>query len=152
MNPTSPDASVAPNPVVDRPGRFRYHDGNRVRFGDPLKIQLRLAGACPGGNILALNEPLAEIDPPEGEARPDVAAFGKAAETLDPVIAVGFDLPPFDESTGAGLTLIERVGLLTGFLRSVAVSDAPGEGDESADQDSPEAVRESQPAATPETA
>lgn len=110
----------APEAAPDRPGRFRYFDGLRDRFGDPLRIQLRLARASPGRDILTINGLLDAFHSPGSAEQPDIVTAGEAMEKLDTIVAAGFDLPPYDEATGAGLLAVERVQLLTAFLVSLA--------------------------------
>ena len=115
-----------------RLGLFPYFDGDRDRYGDALVIQFRLQAACPGGDINKLDELLDAIVPPappvEGDEAPpaEQAAVGETKSSiaamiqLSPIIAAGFDLPPFDESDGTGLLVQERINLLIGFYASQA--------------------------------
>ncbi len=119
-------------PVADpaRPGRFAAFDGYRDRVYDTLKVQLRLAQACPGEDLGQLEVMLRDLDPtPSGDEPgdsppPPLNAFHEAAVRLEPIIARGFDLKPYDEATGDGLTTLECLDLLNSFMASVARSVA----------------------------
>ena len=117
-------------------GLYPYHDGVRARVGDQLEIQFRLAGACAGGDLAALDALLdaiagpapapgegeAEGDPVVASAPVDPAAPLRAAITLAPIVGAAFDLPPRDDA-GSGLSCRERIDLLTDFLTATAGED-----------------------------
>ena len=114
-------------------GQFIYHDGVRTRYGDSLKIQLRLGRACPGGNIDELGAILERLEAPacqEGTTTASVVAFAEVVEQLDPIVGKGFDLPTYDEATGSGLTGLARLDLLNTFLLAIAPPPDQGSDDE----------------------
>lgn len=86
---------------------YRYHDGSRERFGDPLAIEERLFRGLEDHDAEALDNQL--------ESKEPAIVYGALAKLL-PAARSAFRLAEFDEDTGAGLTREEVLAVLSGFL------------------------------------
>lgn len=91
--------------VRRRPSLFRYHDGQRFRFADPIAVYRMLWIEC-GGNpqdLLASSE----------SATPQLAV--PSAEKMVGAVRRVFALAPFDSETGGGCTDADAYAVLDGF-------------------------------------
>jgi hypothetical protein len=94
---------------------FKYHDGERTRYGDPFAIWRTLT-----------QDPVINLE----RIQPDIDK-GKEPETSQFIALVrkAFDVKPFDEATGTGLTdwqTMELVGLLRDYTVAVKKNSSPG--------------------------
>lgn len=137
--PTAP--ALPPPEELRRRGLFAYHDGTRPRLADQVEVQFRIQGACPGGDMAHLDDLLAALAGPSEPDDGGPPAAGRSAITvaaasveLARLAGVGFDLPPLDEATARGLSVQERLDLLSRFFEAAADS-AEAADDEGGDPD-----------------
>jgi len=100
---------------------FRYWDGHKWRYADPLEVWSMLdKGTEQDGGALALLKAVAAKDPPPGTTGDMLKLYRakqfKAADTLSLVAGAVFGLPAFNTASGEGLTRADRVALVGGFL------------------------------------
>lgn len=139
--PTGPSSPLDRRAALLKRGLFPYFDGVRDRLGDMVAIQMRMQQVLPGGNLDRLDtllraasgvpEPPAEAADsavPEELSPPGPSDFGAMVE-LGQIVRAGFDLPPLDEATAAGLSTQERIELYLDFMTFTA-----GDGTEGADE------------------
>jgi hypothetical protein len=89
---------------------FRYFDGERVAYADPMRVNRRLVAELDGDVQLWLSA----YNSADARARSD------AVERLAPATLAAFDLPGFDTSTGDGVTEEVAMNLLRTFLEWMA--------------------------------
>lgn len=99
--------------LIER-GIFRYHNGSKYVYGDPLAIEDRMRKAAQGHQddmeFLPYESVLKNLD----SDSPDL--YIDATGRIVPIIAAGFKVKPLDEDTGEGLTRAQMLNLLISFF------------------------------------
>jgi hypothetical protein len=86
---------------------FKYHDGERDVFADPLRVRRLFAHALDG-------EPNRYLERIQENAAAEPVAF-EAMERVLAATCQAFGLTPFDPATGAGCTEEKILGVLCAF-------------------------------------
>lgn len=89
---------------------FRYHDGGRERFADPLPLYRALVKGLRGAALGGEGGLLEQLE------QGDEYLAGDAAAKLFPAVAAAFGLEPFDPDTGQGCTERMLYRVLLDFL------------------------------------
>ena len=125
-----------------RRGLFAYNDGFHERLADVIEVQVRIQDVVPNGDMLYF-EDLSETvmakgpqpTPVDGDidgqpkpasipkSRTSDLSFSQAMVRLAGLVSAGFELPPLDESTAQGLSVQERLDLLSEFLLTAPASE-----------------------------
>ena len=148
--PTTPATDAAREAQLRSRGLYAYNDGFRPRLADVIAVQMRIQDRLPRGDMSELDRLLATASGDEDGAKAVQSPVFDQAEAilnvptamvrLAELVGAGFDLPPLDEETAQGLSIQERVDLLSHFLATAPADD--GTEAEDPEDDQPEVAPE----------
>lgn len=93
---------------------FKYHDGTKTKFGDPMKISERLYGSYGKDSTMSLDWEMIKNFQELKSEKAGVDAL-HAIERLYEHILRSFNLKPLNEEDGTGVTVEESLELIAEF-------------------------------------
>jgi len=108
---------------------FRYWDGLRGRWADPIALNRELDKA--GGehwaahlDVLSISARIDELKLDGNMQRNQAKALDESTQDLVRIVRTAFALPAFESSSGLGLTEAECIDLLAGYLNWMAQAES----------------------------